>query len=189
MPCWWFGPWLRNGYRLSLNDYLAGLARMTLYIRFLTLGLAAFWLLLSGFWDNSLLLLLGVVSVVLSIWLAMRIERHYPLYSVTRMFFRFPPYWGWMMGEIVKCNLDVSKSIWMPKRFPISPVLDKVPMTQKTRLGKTVYANSITLTPGTVSVRFEQEKYLWVHALTQASMDDLKAGGMDSRVTDLEDKD
>ena len=59
-------------------------------------------------------------------------------------------------------------------------------MTQTTRLGKTIYANSITLTPGTVSVRFEEDGTLLVHALTADSMDELKDGEMDARVTGLE---
>ena len=109
---------------------------MSLYLRVLTVGLVGFWLLLSGFWDNGLLLLLGFASVVLTVYLAFRIERVYPLHSVTKMMVRIPPYAFWLTGEIIKTNLDVIKSIWMPKRYPISPTLDKVPMTQNTRLGK-----------------------------------------------------
>lgn len=159
---------------------------MSLYLRVLTIGLVGFWLLLSGFWDNPLLLILGLASVALSAYLALRIERVYPLYSVNRIVFRVPRYGLWLLWEIIKTNIDVVKCIWMPKRYPITPTLEKVPMTQTTRLGKTIYANSITLTPGTVSVRLEPGEQLLVHALTAESMDDLKVGAMDAKVTELE---
>lgn len=159
---------------------------MSLYLRVLTIGLVVFWLLLSGFWDKPLILMLGLASVVLSAYLAMRIERVYSLHSVTKIIFKVPLYGGWLLWEIIKTNIDVVKCIWMPKRYPISPTLNKVPMTQTTRLGKTIYANSITLTPGTVSVRLEPGEQLLVHALTADSMDDLKDGVMDAKVTDLE---
>jgi len=160
---------------------------MSLYLRVLTVGLVAFWLLLSGFWDKPLLLILGLASVALAAYLALRIERVYSLNSVTKIIFRVPMYGIWLLWEIVKTNIDVVKCIWMPKRYPISPTLTKVPMTQTTRLGKTIYANSITLTPGTVSVRLEPEAKLLVHSLTAESMNDLKTGVMDSRVTKLEE--
>lgn len=161
---------------------------MSSYLRFLVIGLVGFWLLLSGYWDNLLLLGLGVVSIVLTAWLASRIERYYQLKSVTQMLYRLPAYSMWLLVEVIKTNIDVVKCIWLPKRYPISPALAIVPMTQQTRIGKTIYANSITLTPGTVSVRLEQGGHLLVHALTEDGMNDLKAGGMDSRVTDLEEK-
>ncbi len=160
---------------------------MSLYLRVLTIGLVCFWLLLSGFWYKPLILTLGLLSVALTAYLAMRIERVYSLQSVTKIFIRVPLYMVWVFWEVVKTTIDVVKRIWMPKRYPISPTIDNVPMTQTTRLGKTIYANSITLTPGTVSVRFEQDGKLLVHALTADGMDDLKAGGMDSHVSDLEE--
>ncbi|MEZ5536733.1 MAG: Na+/H+ antiporter subunit E [Thiolinea sp.] len=161
---------------------------MSSYLYFLIVGLVVFWLLLSGYWDNPLLLMLGAASVALSVYLTARIERHYQLKSVTRMLFRIPAYSVWLLVEVIKTNIDVVKRIWFPSRYPISPTLAVVPMTQKTRVGKTIYANSITLTPGTVSVRLEQDQHLLVHALTTEAMDDLKAGGMDCRVTELEEK-
>ncbi len=171
---------------MSILTNLTGERCMSSYLRFLVAGLIGFWLLLSGYWDNPLLLTLGAFSIALTAYLASRIERHYPLKSVTRMLFRLPAYGSWLLIEVIKTTLDVTKCVWMPSRYPISPTLDVVPMTQKTRVGKTIYANSITLTPGTVSVRFEAGGHLLVHALTADSMDDLKAGVMDSRVTAME---
>ncbi|HPQ96232.1 MAG: Na+/H+ antiporter subunit E [Thiothrix sp.] len=155
------------------------------YLRSLSIGLLVFWLLLSGYWDNGLLLLLGVLSMLLVVYLAGRIERYYPLRSLAnpRTLLRLPAYWAWLFVEVVKSNIDVARRIWFPRRYPISPVLEQVPMTQTTRLGRTIYANSITLTPGTISVRIMPDSKLLVHALTHQGMDDLKAGEMDRRVT------
>ncbi|CAA6808872.1 MAG: Cation transporter [uncultured Thiotrichaceae bacterium] len=161
---------------------------MSSYLRFLLIGLVVFWLLLSGFWDNTLLLVLGAASVLLVTYLAFRIERVYPLLSLTRMLYRLPQYTAWLFLEVIKTNVDVVKCIWLPGRYPISPALAIVPMTQQTRVGKTIYANSITLTPGTVTVRLEQGGHLLVHALTEEGIVDLRAGAMDLRVTELEEK-
>tara|TARA_B100000927_G_scaffold204432_1_gene165842 strand:- start:490 stop:687 length:198 start_codon:yes stop_codon:yes gene_type:complete len=62
----------------------------------------------------------------------------------------------------------------------------RVPLSQSTELAKVIYANSITLTPGTVSVEIEGNEII-VHALTQELMDGLIEGDMDKRVTHLEE--
>ncbi len=156
------------------------------YLRLLGIGLLVFWLVLSGFWDNGLLLFLGVLSTALVLYIARRIEQTYPLRSISSIVSRLPAYWCWLFVEIVKANMDVLKRIWMPQRYPVSPSFDKVPMTQHTRIGKTVYANSITLTPGTVSVKLLEDRQLLVHALNQEALNDLKQGEMDRRVSALE---
>ncbi|HPE58977.1 MAG TPA: Na+/H+ antiporter subunit E [Thiolinea sp.] len=163
---------------------------MLSYLRLLSIGLFIFWLLLSGYWDNGLLLILGVLSVLLVVYLAWRVDRYYPLHSLghPHTLLRLPFYWLWLFVEVAKSNIDVAKRIWFPRRYPISPVLEQVPMTQTTRLGRTIYANSITLTPGTISVRILPDSKLLVHALTHQGMDALKAGDMDRRVTAMGEK-
>ena len=63
--------------------------------------------------------------------------------------------------------------------------MDSVNLSQKTDLGRTIFANSITLTPGTIAVEINKETIL-VHALENQSLEDLKKGDMDKRVTHLE---
>ena len=70
-------------------------------------------------------------------------------------------------------------------RLRIDPVLEIVPSSQKSDLGKVIYANSITLTPGTLTTSVTADG-LEVHALTRRGMDELKEGGMDRRVTAVE---
>ncbi|MCE2450304.1 MAG: Na+/H+ antiporter subunit E [Candidatus Latescibacteria bacterium] len=93
-------------------------------------------------------------------------------------------YMPWFLWAIVKSNLDVVRRIVHP-RMPLSPRLIRVEASQKTHLGQVIYANSITLTPGTVSVETD-EGIIDVHALTREAAEDVRSGGMDRRVTDME---
>ena len=143
--------------------------------------LFAFWLLLSGHFD-PLLLALGLASVALTIFLMKRMKfidyECYPLLSL-----RFPAFLVYIFREIVKANIDVIKRIMTFKGESISPQLIEIPLPQKTDLGRVIYANAITLTPGTVSVELKQETVI-VHALTKEAADDLSSGEMARAVPD-----
>ncbi len=95
-----------------------------------------------------------------------------------------PRYWLWLFKEIALANIDVTKRILAPN-LPINPQLFRVKATQHNELGKVIFANSITLTPGTVTVDIDGDEFL-VHALSDATKDDLETGEMDRRVTGLE---
>jgi len=94
-------------------------------------------------------------------------------------------YWPWLFIEIVKANIAVLRCIWLPKKYPISPLTRTLQMEPETRIARTVYANSITLTPGTTTIKVSGEDIL-VYALTEAGMADLKSGEMGRRVHQLE---
>lgn len=150
---------------------------------FISLGAVLFgvWLLLSGHFD-PLLIGLGVVScaaVVLVTWRMELIDHEgHPIHLTLRgLFF----YWPWLGWEMAKANWDVAKRVLMPS-MPISPTMVRVDASQKSDLGIVVYANSITLTPGTVSVDVGEGKIL-VHALTREGAEAVKEGTMDRKVT------
>ena len=69
--------------------------------------------------------------------------------------------------------------------MPIAPRVFRVKTSQRTELGQVIYANSITLTPGTVSINLFDDE-IEVHALTVAGAAGLEEGTMDRRVTELE---
>lgn len=148
----------------------------------ISLGLVLFgvWLLLSGFFE-PLLLGLGVASCVIVVLIANRMDvidrEGHPIHLGWRVL----TYWIWLAAEIVKANLDVARRILDP-RLPIHPMLVRVKASQASELGQVIYANSITLTPGTVSIQVESGEIL-VHALTTEMAEDLKGGEMDRRVT------
>ena len=72
-------------------------------------------------------------------------------------------YFVWLFIEIVKANVAVVKAVLSPD-LEISPALVKIPNQRSTDMGRTMFANSITLTPGTVSVQMSENEIL-VHAL------------------------
>ena len=93
-------------------------------------------------------------------------------------------YLPYLALEIVKANLDVARRILDPK-LPIDPVLVRVKTSQASELGQVLYANSITLTPGTVSMQVDGGGIL-VHAIAREMAEDLEGGEMDRRVTAVE---
>ncbi len=151
----------------------------------ISLGLLLFgvWLLLSGFFE-PLLLGLGVVSCLVVVLIAHRMDvidrEGHPIHLGWRVVI----YWFWLALEIVKANIDVARRILDPK-LPIHPMLIRLQASQKSELGHVIYANSITLTPGTVSVRVEAGEIL-VHAIAKEPAEALRQGDMDRRVSAVE---
>ena len=149
----------------------------------LCLVLAVLWLLLSGH-TEPLLLALGLVSAVTVVLIARRMDvidlEGHPIHLI----WKAPFYWLWLLVEIIKANIDVARAIVRP-RMPIRPRVLEVKGSQKTDLGRVIYANSITLTPGTVTIAIE-DGTLTVHALTRGAASGLQTGEMDRRVTALE---
>jgi multicomponent Na+:H+ antiporter subunit E len=148
------------------------------------LVLFAFWLLLSGFF-TAFLMVAGAVSALGVVLFGRRMDiadrEGHPVHLAPRALL---VYWPWLIKEIVKSAWQVSTIILHPS-LPISPVLVRIPISQKTDVGRTVFANSITLTPGTISVEVGRDEIL-VHALTRSGARELAAGEMDRRVTKFE---
>ncbi len=147
-------------------------------------SLIAFWLLMSGHY-GLLLLTLGGASILLVLYITHRMDQ----IDNDTFPFNFKPgifkYWAWLGKEIFKANLDVAKVVLSPK-MALSPSLIRIKASQKTDLGVVIFANSITLTPGTVSIDLEGNEII-VHALTRNLAEDLQKGIMDKRVTALEE--
>lgn len=128
----------------------------------LAIALAGLWLILSGYFDHKLLLTLGCISIALVIYLCARMKI-LDDEAVPYVHGKALGYFVWLGKEIVRANMTVVKAVMSPK-MEISPSVLKVPMPHETDEGRTVFANSITLTPGTVSVDIEPDGII-VHAL------------------------
>jgi multicomponent Na+:H+ antiporter subunit E len=148
----------------------------------LFLVLLASWLLWSGVYQ-SMTIGLGIFSCVFVVWLTSRMRGGD--FAETRWSFwlRFLLYIPWIMWEIAKANLDVTLCVLGIR--PISPRIIRVPASQKTDLGQTLYANSITLTPGTISLDVRENSIL-VHALTADTAAGLADGAMDAKASWVE---
>jgi len=145
--------------------------------------LFVFWLLLSGYLE-PFLIAAGAGSAIGVVLLARRMEvidhEGHPIHLSWRVL----GYWPWLMKEIAKSAWEVSRIIVNP-RLLISPTLVRVKTSQQTAVGVVTYANSITLTPGTISVDVKRGEIL-VHALTREGAKGLLTGEMDRRGTRFE---
>jgi len=150
----------------------------------LLIALAALWLALSGYFDKPLLLGFGVASVLFSLWMASRAkvidEEGVPGGIMPGVF----GYWIWLALEIGKANIAVARQV-LAIEPALSPKLFRVPIAPKTNAGVATFANSITLTPGTVSVDLEPDHIL-VHALTEDLADLDAIADMGRRVARIE---
>jgi multicomponent Na+:H+ antiporter subunit E len=143
------------------------------------------WLVWSGHY-TALLLALGGISCLLVVALCRRMAIIDPEGHPNHLLLGALSYTPWILWQIIKANLDVAWRIVQPK-MPISPRIIRIKSSQKTHLGQVIYANSITLTPGTVAVEVEEGE-ITVHALTREAAEELLAGTMDRRVTRFEDE-
>ena len=162
---------------------VTGEDRNVIHALSLTLALAAVWFLLSGH-TELLLLSLGLGSIAAIVLIAQRMDVIDHEGQPVHLGWRIVAYWPWLAWEIVKANWDVARRIVAPG-LPISPTLTHVKATQKTELGQVIFANSITLTPGTVSVVLQSGEIV-VHAISEDGAADLNTGRMDGKVSGLE---
>jgi multicomponent Na+:H+ antiporter subunit E len=140
------------------------------------------WLLWSGLY-LPLLLGLGAASCLLVLYLAHRIgffDRH--IFSL-HLSPRLPPFWLWLLVEIIKANFAVARIVLHP-RLPISPTLVEIDADTVDPVMQAILGNSITLTPGTVTVDIHRDR-LKVHCLTRAAADTLRDGEMTRRIARL----
>ncbi|HSG11773.1 MAG TPA: Na+/H+ antiporter subunit E [Gammaproteobacteria bacterium] len=140
-----------------------------------------FWLFLSGHME-PLLLGLGVASVALTVFLSWRMNiidhESYPLH----LSLKFPGYFLYLSGEIVKANIDVARRVLRWRGASISPQMIDIPLLQESDLGAVIYANSITLTPGTVTIRLSKDS-LTVHALSKEAAAELATNAMSKEIS------
>ena len=141
------------------------------------------WLLASGHY-TPMLVTFGVLSCLGVVVLCSRMgivdEEAVPVHLLGRAMAYVP----WLVVEVFKANVDVARRVLDPD-LPVSPEVFEVEASQRTDLGQVLYANSITLTPGTVSI-LAGDGRITVHAIAREVADGLREGEMDRRVSRLE---
>jgi len=148
------------------------------------LGLFLLWLLLSGHY-TVLVTTLGALSSVGVTILANRLGALEPTGRTFTFLIRLALYAPWLLKQIVLSNIEVMKLIWHPQ-LPIQPQGIRTPASQHTALGLAAFANSITLTPGTLSMDADEPGIIVVHAIGNATAEGLQTGEMNERVAALE---
>lgn len=130
------------------------------------------WLLWSGLY-TTLLLGLGALSCILSLYLAHRIGFFDEVFSL-QVIPRLPRYWGWLLLEIARSSLEVTRII-LHRKPPISPTVVEFEAAPRGPVGQAILGNSITLTPGTLTLDVHNGR-LKVHCLTREGADALLSG-------------
>lgn len=156
-------------------------------MRYLLTALTLFglWLLMSGVY-KPLVIGLGAASSLLAAYVVARMAQAADSDPIEVKInpVEMIKYFAWLLVEIGKSNLAVTKAI-MGRRLKIKPHFFKAPYSQKTDLGQTAFANSITLTPGTITVEIEDGDF-WVHAIEYENGTLNELADMDRRVTQVE---
>lgn len=139
------------------------------------------WLGLIGFGYSAASVIFALLCPLLTALFAQRfaVEIHNITIKPKEAFC----YFGWLVKEIWLSTIAVIKIVWRP-HLAIYPVLEPIKSKQKKEIGIAVYANSITLTPGTVTLSAEGNVLL-VHALDVSFMEGLKEGTMDKKVSEI----
>jgi multicomponent Na+:H+ antiporter subunit E len=149
----------------------------------LAASLFGFWLLLSGIY-TPFLVLSGLAAAIAVALLASRMEladrEGHPVHLALAVL----TYWPWLLKEIVKSGWQVTRIILHP-RLPISPTFVRFKPSQRTDVALATHANSITLTPGTITVEAGRDEFL-VHALTREAAAGVVASEMDRRVSRMD---
>ena len=149
----------------------------------LSLAMGAFWFALSGH-TEPLILGCSAASIAIVAVITHRmgvVDREgFPF----EILFRALAYSAWLGVQILQSSLAVAKVVLSP-RMSISPRLVRVPLRLRTDLGRAIYANSITATPGTVCINVWDD-HLVVHALDEGSAQGLVNGDMEARVAVVE---
>lgn len=145
----------------------------------LVLALAMTWLVWSGLY-KPLMLALGVLSIGVTVWLCLRMGLHrkevYALDLVPRMF----GIWASLVVDVVKSNFTVARIILSPS-LPISPTMVTLEPPLEGQVGRATLANSITLTPSTVTLDVHRGVFK-VHCLTAESARETREGDLGERL-------
>ena len=148
-----------------------------------------FWILLSGKLEFKFLTY-GVLTALISAYICVPLLL-LPNASGTKKYFifdvplgQYAVYWLWLLKEVVKANIDVVKAT-IKAEMQINPRVVRFRIQYDNPMAYTTLANSITLTPGTVTLNVTPDGLYEVHALTDGAAEGLLEGGMQKRVAHL----
>ncbi|MDJ0905257.1 MAG: Na+/H+ antiporter subunit E [Woeseiaceae bacterium] len=152
--------------------------RLRAYLMFTVLLIAA-WVLWSGMF-KPLLLALGAVSCALVVYIAVRMGYFDSRVFALRFNLRLLGFWAWLLKEIVKSSLEVARIV-LARKLELSTRVVEIDVSQLSPVDQVILGNSITLTPGTLTLDADDGKLL-VHALTAEGAAALEEGEMLRRV-------
>ncbi len=159
------------------------------HLTVLAVVMFAFWFLLSGKVDFKFLLY-GALTAIISAWICVPLLL-LPNADGTKKYFifdvnlgKYALYWLWLLKEVVNANIDVVKAT-VKSEMVINPRVIAFRIKYDNPMAHTTLANSITLTPGTVTLNVTEDGLYEIHALTDGAAEGLLGGGMQQKVADL----
>ena len=159
------------------------------HLTVLAVVMFAFWFLLSGKVDFKFLLY-GALTAIISAWICVPLLLM-PNADGTKKYFifdvnlgKYALYWLWLLKEVVNANIDVVKAT-VKSEMVINPRVIAFRIKYDNPMAYTTLANSITLTPGTVTLNVTEDGLYEIHALTDGAAEGLLGGGMQQKVADL----
>ncbi|MGN0714817.1 MAG: Na+/H+ antiporter subunit E [Anaerovoracaceae bacterium] len=155
----------------------------------LALGLFAIWIMLSGQFETKFLLIgffssLAISYVCFPLLLIKGADGKKDFFVFGVNYLKLLLYFLWLIGEILKASLDVAKEIMKP-HMNYEPRVVHFSMPYENPMANVVLANSIILTPGTITLDVTESGIFEVHALTKGAAEDLLSGVMAEKVAKL----
>ena len=145
--------------------------------------LFGFWTVLSGIFDLFHLTLGVICSLIISILTHDLLFANVRVGDIKLTIIRFIRYLPWLIYQIFVSNFYVAYLVLSPK-MPISPQIIRFKTKLESDISWVVLANSITLTPGTITIDIKDGEF-YVHALAKKVADDLNTGEMEDRVAHI----
>lgn len=139
------------------------------------------WIIWSGKFD-AFHLSLGVISCALVTFMShdLYFKRKKVSSKILVEAVRFIKYVPWLFYQIVLSNIHVASLVLSPS-MPIDPKMIRYKTRLKSDISLATFANSITLTPGTITADIHEGEF-YVHALSKKVADDLMTGEMEDKV-------
>ena len=133
-----------------------------------------------------LLVSIGAICTLFVVMISLRMGLKERAKSPIRLIFGMAIYWPWLLWKILWSNIEVSIKILQPE-LKIQPEFITIRHKQSSDLCRVIYANSITLTPGTVTIEEKDDEFI-VHTLTRSAAQKLLEGKMDSFIASMDNK-
>jgi multicomponent Na+:H+ antiporter subunit E len=142
--------------------------------------LVLFWYAFSGE-DGAFFIWSGVFSCLFALYISVRLGLPRKLVHNHRIFSYIP----WLMWQVVLSGVYVSRLVWA-RKLDISPQFVVLDNEGKKDVFYAMYANSLTMTPGTVTLLIdEKHSKVHIHAITSKTGDDVKSGVMAKKIDEV----
>lgn len=145
-----------------------------------------FWLILNGKITMEIILIGLILSMIVTklTYSTIRIRKELE-HKVLKKFSKIIKYLAILVVEIIKANIDIIKLV-LTKDPEITPTLKTIKVDLKSRISRVALANSITLTPGTITVQLNEDEYL-IHAIKKSNLDGIERSIFVEKLEELEE--